>query len=196
MGTTASVSVDNNFSSCQSGITMRTAYHKLACRVDKKLEISDEISHLGRKLSLDARYKYLTYILLYTSLHSAVSFSLCLGSIIGRLYELIVLSGDHYGVDTQRTIVLVIFHCDLALGVGTQISEHSSALLPCHMLCLAAYVGELAKQTMGKIKGERHIIGSLVAGIAEHHALVAGTLSLCILTLDTTVDIGTLFMQG
>jgi hypothetical protein len=64
------------------------------------------------------------------------------------------------------------------------------------MLCLAAYVGELAKQTMGKIKGERHIIGSLVAGIAEHHALVAGTLSLCILTLDTTVDIGTLFMQG
>ena len=52
------------------------------------------------------------------------------------------------------------------------------------------------QQTMRKIQRERHIVGRVAAGVAEHHTLVAGTLVHLVGAHDAAVDIGTLFVDG
>ena len=49
---------------------------------------------------------------------------------------------------------------------------------------------------MRQIERHRHQVLCLVAGIAEHHALVAGTLFVLIAIVHTTVDIVALLMDG
>ncbi len=49
---------------------------------------------------------------------------------------------------------------------------------------------------MAEVKRQRHIVGGLVAGISEHHALVACALILRIGALHAAVDVGALFMKG
>ena len=49
---------------------------------------------------------------------------------------------------------------------------------------------------MGQVKAHGHKALCLVSGITEHHALVASTLLVLITIIHTTVDVGTLFVNG
>ena len=49
---------------------------------------------------------------------------------------------------------------------------------------------------MRKVERERHIVGSLIAGVAEHHALVAGTLVFSHGAFHTAVDVLRLLVQS
>ena len=75
-----------------------------------------------------------------------------------------VLGGEDHRVDTHRTAGLVIFDCDLGLAVGPQIVEKTGL----------AHLGQAAGHPVGQRDRQRHQLFCLAAGIAEHHALVAG----------------------
>ena len=76
-----------------------------------------------------------------------------------------VLRGDDDVGDADGLAVLVD-HRHLRLRVGTQ-PRHAAAL---------ADPGELAAEAMREHDRRRHQLGRLVAGVAEHQALVAGAL--------------------
>ena len=61
-------------------------------------------------------------------------------------------------------MVLVILHGDLGLAVGTEV-VHGAVL---------AHLGEAAGHFVGQGDGQGHELRGLVAGVAEHHALVTG----------------------
>ncbi len=76
-----------------------------------------------------------------------------------------VLRGEHDLGDLDRLAVLVA-HGDLRLAVRTQVREDLGL----------AHVGEAPGQLVRQRDRQRHELRSLVAGEAEHHALVAGAL--------------------
>ena len=78
-----------------------------------------------------------------------------------------MLGGDDHRVHPQGAAVLVILHRDLALAVGPQIGHHAG--FPHH--------GELFAQLLRQRQGQGHFLRRLVAGVAEHHALVPGPLA-------------------
>ena len=75
-----------------------------------------------------------------------------------------MLGGDHHGVHAGGLAVVIIFHGDLRLAVGAQIGQQT----------LLAHVGQALGHLVGQRDGQRHQLGGLVAGVAEHHALIAG----------------------
>ena len=75
-----------------------------------------------------------------------------------------MLGGYDDGVDTHGNVV-VIFNCDLSLAVGSEIRQST----------VLAHSRESLCKLLSQIYGKRHERGSLVAGIAENHALVART---------------------
>jgi hypothetical protein len=94
-----------------------------------------------------------------------------------------VLGGEHHGVDADGDAVLVTQR-DLALGVRAQPGQCGIPLL--------AHLGLLLDQTVRIVDRRRHQFGGLVAGVAEHQALVAGALFFGILAVHAHVDIGRL----
>ena len=80
----------------------------------------------------------------------------------------IMLGGDQHSIQTYRPIMLVVFDGDLSLAVRTQMSD----------LAALAHLGKTVGKTMGKMNRQRHQYIGLVARVAEHHTLVAGTLRL------------------
>ena len=77
----------------------------------------------------------------------------------------IVLCGNDYCVNADRLAVFIVFNGDLALAVRTEIAE---------MTALANF-RQAAGQLVRKADGQRHTFGSFIAGISEHHALIART---------------------
>ena len=73
-----------------------------------------------------------------------------------------VLGRDDDRLHADRPAVL-IGHGHLGLAVGTQIGQQAAL----------AHLGQAAGQAMRQGDGHGHVLGGLVAGIAEHHALVA-----------------------
>ncbi len=92
-----------------------------------------------------------------------------------------VLGRDHDGVDCHRLAVLVADR-DLALGIGSE--PRQDAFL--------AQLGLAAHQAVRVGDRRRHQHVGLVAGIAEHETLVAGTLFLvlALVLVHTLGDIG------
>src|SRR5699024_8883606 len=80
-----------------------------------------------------------------------------------------VLGGDDHRVHPDGAVALVL-HRHLAFAVGAQI-VHLAAL---------AHLGQAAGQLVGQADGQGHQLGGLVAGVAEHHALVAGAAHLVV----------------
>ena len=76
----------------------------------------------------------------------------------------IMLCGDNDRIKAYRMIILIIFHRDLGLSVGTKVRKRTV------LADLCQPSGEL----VGKVDGIRHILGCFVGRITEHHALVAG----------------------
>ena len=76
-----------------------------------------------------------------------------------------VLRAEHDGVHAHGVILLVILDGDLRLAVGTQIV---------HQLLLA-HGGQALGELVRERDRQRHELRRLVAGVAEHHALIART---------------------
>ena len=74
-----------------------------------------------------------------------------------------MLSGNNNGIYANRFSVL-IFNGNLSLSVGTEVFQRAFLSHLCQLLC----------EAVSKRYGKRHKLGGLVAGVAEHHALVAG----------------------
>ena len=77
-----------------------------------------------------------------------------------------VLGGDDDGVEPDRAVVAVVLDGDLGLAVGAQVG---------HVAVLADR-GEPLGEPVGERDRQRHQLGGVVAGVAEHQALVAGAL--------------------
>ncbi len=77
--------------------------------------------------------------------------------------EAAVLGGDDDGVHAHRPVALVLDR-DLALAVGPQVVDEA----------LAADLRQAAGQLVRQHDRQRHQLGRLAAGVAEHQALVAG----------------------
>ena len=75
-----------------------------------------------------------------------------------------VLRGDDDRVDAHRAARLVVFDGDLGLSVGAEIIDQAAL----------AHLGEALGQRVGQRDRQGHQLRRLAAGVAEHHALVAG----------------------
>ena len=75
-----------------------------------------------------------------------------------------MLGGNHHGIHRHGLIVFV-FHCHLGLSV--RIEERQRAVL--------AHLRQAKRHPVAQGNGQGHSFGRLGAGVAEHHALVAGT---------------------
>ena len=99
-----------------------------------------------------------------------------------------MLSRDYDSMHTQSlTCCRVVLYGNLALGVGTQIG---------HLLTLATDDSQLLQDNVREDKRSGHILACLVAGIAEHNTLVAGTLLLVRGTHNALVDIRRLLVDS
>ena len=78
-----------------------------------------------------------------------------------------VLGGDDHRVHPDGAVVLVVLHRHLALAVGPHIGELSAL----------ADLRHPAAELVGQGDGQGHQLRRLVAGVAEHHALVAGAVA-------------------
>ncbi len=81
-----------------------------------------------------------------------------------------VLGGEHNGVDAHRAAVLVVLHGDLGLPVRPQVGDQA----------LLADLGQALGQLVAQGDGQGHFFRRLVAGVAEHHALVPGAAHLVV----------------
>ncbi len=75
----------------------------------------------------------------------------------------VVLGGDHHVRDSPGYAVVVLDR-DLGLAVGPEVGQ----------LAALANLGQAARKTVGQGDRQRHELGRLAAGEADHHALVAG----------------------
>jgi hypothetical protein len=75
-----------------------------------------------------------------------------------------VLAGDDDGVDARRLSVFVVLNGDLAFAVGAQVGQ----------LAVLAHQAQLAGQLVRERDRRGHQLRRFVAGVAEHHTLVAG----------------------
>ena len=98
-----------------------------------------------------------------------------------------MLRGDDNGLDALGLALVAVLDGYLALGIGTQVT---------HLFLLLANAGKLLQEDMRQGDGQRHQLGCLVAGIAEHHALVARALLLGLGTAHALVDVAALPVDG
>ncbi len=77
-----------------------------------------------------------------------------------------VLAGHDHGVQAHR-LVAVVLDRHLGLAVGAQVRDGA----------VLAHAGEAPGQPVGQHDRQRHELGGVVAGVAEHQALVAGALA-------------------
>ena len=97
-----------------------------------------------------------------------------------------MLGGDHDGRAAQDLALAVILHRDLTLAVGPE---------PIQLPALA-HCGQTAAEAVGQGDGGGHQLLGLVAGVAEHHALVAGADGLVVLPVHAHGDIAALLVNG
>ena len=95
----------------------------------------------------------------------------------------VVLGGDDHRADLVRPAVLVLDR-HLALAVGAQPRQPAPAR-----------VGEAPGQLVRERDGQRHQLRRLVAGVAEHHPLVARALLLAGAGVDAHGDLGRLLLH-
>jgi hypothetical protein len=101
-----------------------------------------------------------------------------------RLHGLVVLRGDDHGVDLVRAATAVL-DGDLALSIGAQEGHFTPPAL-----------GEPAGQAVRERDGKGHQFGRLVAGVPEHHSLIARALLLAPARVDAHGDLGRLLLDG
>ena len=183
MCTLTTISIHDNLTTCQTGISMRTTDNKLTCRIDEILDvIIEKRQYLVAQLCFHAWDENVDNILTNLSQHSIVIIiTHCI------LDKIIMLSRNNDCINTLRNIVIRVFYRYLTLGIRTEIS---------HYLTFLTDSSEFLHDKLCQVKRDWHIIICLIGSIAEHHTLVTSTLVFIFLTAHTTVDIITLLMNG
>ena len=170
---------------------------ELACGVDMEDEaVVEEGAGLLGKFGKNAGNKDIAYIAADDLEHLVLGYPTSLGGIFERLDELVVLSRYDESIDMKRGAIVIIFDSHLAFGIGTKICDEFAFTIICHLLSFATDVGEFLDKHMGKVERERHQGLGFVDGVAEHHALVASTLMLSHLAVDTLSNVSALLMNG
>ena len=190
VGAAAAVGVDDDLAAREARIAVGAADDELARGVDvQDVVVADEPGQLVAgtlQARLDARQQDRAHVLADALLH--LPLGLGLAATLAREDELVVLRRDDDRVHAQRTARrLVVFDGDLRLGVGAQVA---------HRLALAADHGQLLEDHVREDERRGHHLARLVAGVAEHDALVAGALLLLGLAHDAAVDVGRLLVDG
>ena len=163
-------------------------YDELTRGVDQVVGVVvEQCQYLVAQLCLDAWHKDVEHVVLDFIVHLLIGFVLCFFAVVGGLDELIMLRGHHDGVHVQGTVVVAVFDGDLTLGIWTEVG---------HLLAFLPDVGQRVHDEVGQVYGGRHVVVGFVDGIAEHHALVAGSLVVIVFTGDTAVDVLALLMDG
>ena len=135
---------------------------------------------------LDARNEDRAHVLADLLLHQLLR--LLLAAAFAREDELVVLRRDDDRMHAQRLVRrLVVLDRDLRLRVGAQVGHH---------LAFAADDGQFLEDHVRKDQRRGHHLTGLVAGVAEHDALVAGALVFLGGTHDALVDVGRLLVDG
>ena len=197
---------------------MGASDHEFAGGVDMESGAVSQLSHefLKQRAQLRGNDGYgagnedVAHIACDSGEHLGIGALACLAVCLGggivalvQIVEIVVLGGDDDGVDLHRAVLLVIFHCHLALGIGAQIATAVSLCIGVGeiggggvVLSLAADFRQLFEQRVRQSDSQRNQQRSLVAGIAEHHPLVACALVVGIGALHTAVDVVALLMDG
>ena len=185
----AAIGIHDDFAAGESRVAVRAADDELARGVHV---VGDGVVEQGQYLfgvdgCLDTRHQHLYHVAAYGGQHLGVRLALGLFAVVLRLYEFVVLRGDHDGIYAYGHAVVVILYGHLALGVGTKVG---------HVLAFAPDVGEHLQNAVRQVERQRHVVLRLVGGVAEHHSLVARALFHGVFALYSAVDVGTLLVYG
>ena len=189
VSTFTTISINDNLTTCQTGISVRTTNYELARRIHMINDfIIKQCQHfIVMDRSNDTRHQNFNHITADDRQHFFVSFQLGGLRIIFRLDKVIMLRRNNDCIDANRSSVVIIFDSNLAFGIGAEVSHH---------LSFTTNVGQHLQNAVCQIKRKRHIVFRFIGSVAKHHTLVACTLFHRVLTLYTTVDIRTLLMNS
>ena len=143
----AAVGVDDDLAAGEAGVAHRAADLEAPGRVDQQLVVGD----------VEAEWRQLRLHDVFADVGGEQGVEVDVSG---------VLRADDDGVEPDGLAVLVA-DGHLGLAVGTQVTDQA----------LLADRGEAAGEAVGQRDRQRHQLGGLVAGEAEHQALVAGALA-------------------
>ena len=197
MGALATVGIDDNLAAGEACVAVGTADDELSGGVHVQDIIMNEAGRILRESGLQARDEDGLHVITDLGLHLGIDLGLAeLADRVGVGHpaqalrdELVVLGGKDDGMDLHGLVrVPVIFDGELGLRVRAEV-RHQLRLL-------VTDVRQDLQQEVAEVQGQRHIVLGVAAGVAEHHALVAGALVIGLGALHATVDVGALLVQG
>ena len=119
MGAFSAVGINDDFASGEACVAVRATNHEFSCGVHVENEaVVDHCLDLLGELCDDARQENVAHVGVDAVEHSAVGIVLSRLRVVGRSDKFVVLGADYDGVNAHGVILLVVFHCHLALGVG------------------------------------------------------------------------------
>ena len=173
----AAIGVDDDLAAGEAAVAVGAADHEIAGRVDQ--EVGGLLRHPAlRQRRLDRGRDHL--------LDQA-------GRVLLAVAALLVVLGRDHDLGAADRLAVDILHRDLALGVGLQVGE----------LAVAALLRQHLQDLVREVDRRGHVRAllvhfALVAGVTEHHALVAGAFffaALLFLGIDAHRDVGRLAVQ-
>ena len=145
----AAVGVDDDLAAGQAGVAHRAAEHELSGRVDQQAVVGGVHGVVCEVVQ-----------------HGVDDLLADVRGERGLQVDAVgVLSGQHDGVEAHRR-GSVVLHGDLGLAVGAQVVQHAAL----------AHLGEPAREPVRQRDRQRHQLGGVLDGVAEHQALVARAL--------------------
>ena len=188
VGSLAAVGVHDDLAAGQAGVAVRTSDDELAGGIDVEDEAAvEELTGTLGQAGDDSGNQYFLDVLADTGLNGCVIFRSAGHHALG-CGEIVVLGGYYDGVHPQRPVVVAVLDGELGLGVRAEVG-HGGGVLPTDLR-------QLYQCYVGQGEGQGHVFFGVVAGVAEHHALVAGALLLLLLADYTAVDVGGLLVHG
>ena len=178
VGAAPAVGVHDDLAAGQAGVAGGAADHEFPGGVDVEdgRAVEEFRGALGQGLD-EAGEDDLTHVLLYFRAHTRV---------VG--VELVVLRAQDDGVHAHGGAAAGEFDGELGLGVRAEVGHQLRLVVP--------DVGERLQELVRERQGEGHVFLGVRAGVAEHHALVAGALLLGLLAGHAAVDVGALLVDG
>ena len=142
MASHSTISVYDDLTACQSAVSVRSADYKTSGWIHKELGIS--IYHISR----DRLIKYVFLNILMDLLLSHLRIMLC------RKYN---------SIQTNRSVILVIFYSNLGLSIRSQIWQSS----------ILSYLSKLHSHLLCQRDRIWHQCFCLIRSITEHHTLIS-----------------------
>jgi hypothetical protein len=125
-------------------------------------------------------------IFLYFLLHCFFSNMFGFMRFFRRQNKFIVLSADHYCIDPQRIVIVIVLNSNLRFGIGPQVF---------HLGSLVTYCRKFLQKPVRQLNCQGHKVVHFAAGIAKHHSLVTCTLIFRLFADNSLVYVTRLFMN-